>query len=225
MTISTPPANSNMMSSSASEPKWKRAIFLLIALAFTVGLWILLSSCLAPAPGRFGVDENAYLVGGRMIAEHGTPGFKPSDDYQFVGAMWLRTSSGWYYPKYPFGTSLLYAACVALGRREWAFAVSPICTCLAMLGMFFLSRRIVGSFYALLAMIVLAMSPTTLQLAILPNSHAPALCAVVWGMYFLLRWWQSGGWWLGVPAGLLLGFAVTIRYSEALLLFGLYSLD
>ena len=149
------------------------------------------------------MDENAYLVSGRMIAEHGTTGFKPTDDYQFVGAMWMRTKSGWYYPKYPFGTSLLDAITVLLGKREWAFAVSPACTALAVLGMFFLARPIVGSFYALLAMIVLAMGPTTLQFSITPNSHAPALCFVVWGMCFLLRWWQSGRWQLGELAGLL----------------------
>src|SRR5262249_24529778 len=112
-----------------------------------------------------------------------------------------------------------------VGKPDWAFWIAPACTALAVLGMFFLARPIVGSFYALLAMIVLAMGPTTLQLAILPDSHAPALCAVVWGMYFLLWWWKSGRWLVGASAGLLLGFAVTIRYSEALLMFGLYSLD
>src|SRR5439155_21489884 len=89
------------------EPRSKRWICMLLAVGFTAGLGFLLFSVLAPAPGRAGIDENAYLVGGRMLAEHGTPGFKPTDDYQFVGAMFLRTASGWYYPKYPFGTSLL----------------------------------------------------------------------------------------------------------------------
>ncbi|HEX3357658.1 MAG TPA: glycosyltransferase family 39 protein [Tepidisphaeraceae bacterium] len=214
-----------MIGDARPESTLKRRVFLLIALAFTAGLWFFLFSFLAPAPGRVGVDENAYLVGGRMLAEHGTTGFKPSDDYQFVGAMWVRTKSGWYYPKYPFGTSLLNAVTVLLGRREWAFAIGPASTCLAVLGMFFLSRAIVGSFYALLAMIVLAMGPTTLGFAILPDSHAPALCVVVWGIYFLLRWWEGGRWQWGVAAGLLLGFAVTIRYTEALLLFPLYPLD
>src|SRR5438067_366378 len=78
------------------ESQLKGRLFPLIALAFTAGLWFFLFSFCAPAPGRIGVDENAYLVGGRMLAEHGTTGFKPSDDYQFVGAMWVRTSSGWY---------------------------------------------------------------------------------------------------------------------------------
>ncbi len=207
-----------------SETKFKRRLFLLLAALFTAGFAFFLSSFHAPAPGRGGIDENAYLVGGRMLAEHGTTGFKPSDDYQFVGAMWIRMSSGWYYPKYPFGTSILNAITVLINRREWAFAISPASTCLAVLGMFFLARPIVGSFYALLSMIVLSMGPTTLQFAIYPDSHAPALCFVVWGMYFLLRWWQSGRWQWGVIAGLLLGYAVTIRYTEALLLFPLYPL-
>jgi hypothetical protein len=197
---------------------------MLLALAVAGGMWFLLTSFLAPAPGRPGIDENAYLVAGKNIALHFTTGFKPGDDYQFVSAMWLRTKEGWYYPKYPFGVPLLHSVPVLLGQRGWAFAISPLCTSLAVLGMFFLARDIVGSFYALLAMIVLAMGPTTLQLANLPNSHAPALCFVVWGMFCLLRWLRSGRWPLGVAAGFLLGFAVTIRYTEALLLFPLYSL-
>jgi 4-amino-4-deoxy-L-arabinose transferase-like glycosyltransferase len=208
-----------------AEPRSSRALYLALALAVTAGFWFFLTSMLAPAPGRPGIDENAYLLAGKNIAQHFTTGFKPADDYQYVSAMWLRTEDGWYYPKYPFGLPLLNAVPVLLGHREWAFGISALCTSLAALGMFFLARDIVGSFYALLAMIVLAMGPTTLQLANLPNSHAPALCVVVWGMFLLMRWWTSGRWWLGVAAGLLLGFAVTIRYTEALLLFPLYSLN
>lgn len=207
------------------ERLWKRQLFLVLALVLAAAYGFFLFSFTAAAPGRFGIDENAYLVGGRNIAQHGTTGFKPSDDYQFVGAMWIRTPSGWYFPKYGFGTSQLYAVTILMHRPDWAFFISPACTALAVLGIFFLARPIVGSFYALLSMIVLAMGPTTLQLAILPDSHAPALCVVVWGMYCLLCWWQGGRWWIGAVAGLLLGFAVTVRYSEALLLFGLYSLD
>jgi 4-amino-4-deoxy-L-arabinose transferase-like glycosyltransferase len=207
-----------------SEPTWKRRLFLLIALAITAGYWFFIHSFLAPAPGRPGIDENAYLVAGKNIAQHLTTGFKTTDDYQFVGAMWLRTKSGWYYPKYPFGLPLLNAITVLLGHREWAFAISPLCASIAVLGMFFLAREIVGSFYALLAMLVLAMGPVMLQLADIPSSHASALCFVVWGMFFLWRWCQSGRWQLALLAGLLLGFAVTIRYTEALLLFPFYSL-
>lgn len=210
---------------SVGESGWRRAIYLVLAIALTVAFGFFILSFSAPAPGRAGIDENAYLVGGRMIAEHGTYGFKPGDDYQFVGAMWMRTPSGWYYPKYPFGTSLLNAAMILLNHRTWAFAVQPMCATLALLGMFFLARPVVGSFYALLAVIVLAMGPTTLQLAITPNSHAPALFFTVWGMALLLQWLKNRRIWVGALAGLMLGYAVTIRYTEALLLFPLYSLD
>ena len=52
------------------ESAFRRLTFLLVALAFTVGFGFLVLSFSSPAPGRPGVDENAYLVGGRMIAEH-----------------------------------------------------------------------------------------------------------------------------------------------------------
>ena len=69
------------------------------------------------------------------------------------------------------------------------------------------------------------MGTTSLQFANIPGSHAPAPCFVVWGIYFLLCWWQSGRLHLGLAAGFLLGFAVTIRYTERFLLFPLYPLD
>jgi hypothetical protein len=210
------------------EALWKRLLFVCLAVAIAGGFGFVLLSYWAPAPSRPGIDENAYLVGGKDIAQHGTIGFKPGDDYQYVGAMWLRTAKGWYYPKYPIGTSFLDAISIWIGgpgHREWTFLISPICMSAAILGMFFLARTIVGSFYGLLAMIVLASGPTTLQLANWPGSHSPAQCMVIWGMFFLIRWWQSEKWGYGVAGGLLLGYAVACRYTEALLLFPLYPLD
>ena len=58
-----------------------------------------------------------------------------------------------------------------------------------------------------------------------PNSHATAVCCATWGMYLLIRWWQLRERgvvvqqrWRPLGAGLLLGYAATIRYSEATLL-------
>jgi hypothetical protein len=211
------------------EAAWQRGLFLCIALAIVAGYFFFLMSFWVPAPGRPGIDENGYLVGGKNIAQHFTTGFKPINDFIFIGAMWIRTPAGWYYPKYPAGTSLLNAIAILVGGarhgHEFAFLVSPICMSLAVLGMFFLTRAIAGSFCGILAMIALATGITSLQRAINPDSHAPALCMVVWGMFLLIRWWQSGKFFFGIAAGLLLGFAVTIRYTEALLLFPLYALD
>lgn len=177
------------------------------------------------SPAHSGIDQNGYLVGGKMIAAHFSTGFKPTDPFQFVGGMWILADNGWYYPKYPIGLPLLNAIALWLdpdigdphGRR-WVMMISPICTALSLLGMFLLVRLIAGSFFAILGMILLATSMTTLAIANSPWSHTPALCFVTWGMYLLLRWWQTGSIWCGIPAGFLLGYAVTIRYTEGLLI-------
>jgi hypothetical protein len=235
------------------EPRWRRAIFMLVALVLTGGFAYMLWGFWAPAPGRPGIDQNGYLVGAKQIAQHHTYLYKPREEYQFIGAMWNRTESathepgiswpawlkrkltvqtdeGNYYPKYPPGVSLLDAVGIWIGKplghgRDWAFMVSPICTALAVLGMYFLGRLVVSPFYAVLAMIVLAGGQTTLEHSLDPNSHAPDLCMCVWGMYFLIRWLSTGSWWRGVLGGLILGFAVSIRYTNAMLLFPLYPLD
>src|ERR1019366_4138283 len=191
------------------EAGWKRKIFLLLALLIAGGYGFFLSSYWTAAPGRPGIDENGYLLGGRNLAEHGTTGFKPSDDFQFVGAMWVRTQEatvlppaflpnflrqrlaahtkeGWYFPKYPAGLPLLNAVVIRLGGNAWAFAVSPVCASLGVLGMFFLGRVVAGSFGGLLAMIALAANANVLEMAHDPGSHAPALCFVVWGMFLLI---------------------------------------
>ena len=51
---------------------WKRLLFTFLALAIAGGFWFFLMSFLATGPGRPGIDENAYLVAGKMIAEHGS---------------------------------------------------------------------------------------------------------------------------------------------------------
>src|SRR5206468_2925390 len=50
-----------------------------------------------------GVDENAYLVAGKLLAQTGSPGFVPPDPYSLVGKMWIGTREGRFYPKYPLG--------------------------------------------------------------------------------------------------------------------------
>ena len=172
-----------------------------------------------PADG--GIDQNAYLVGGRMISEHFTTRYTPPTPYAYIGGMFDRSTNGSFYPKYPFGLPLLYALCLWLFGQSHgvvaAFAVSPICTVAATLGMFFLARLAAGSFAAICAAILLACSQVTMLLANNPNSHASCLACIVWGMYLLVRWWQSGKMWVGLLAGFLLGYAALIRYSEGLL--------
>ena len=205
------------------EPARTRTLYLVVTVVVIACFVYVTQSFWAPA--HPGVDQNGYLVGGKMLALRVSPGMKPAEPYAFVGAMWVRTDDGWYYPKYPIGLPLLNAAALWLDPKEgdpngkvWAMLVSPVCTTLALAAMFLLVRLVAGSFLGVLGMILLATSMTTLAVANNPWSHGPALCFVTWGAYLLVRWWQTGSWWRGGLAGFLLGYAVTIRYTEGLLI-------
>lgn len=201
------------------EPWWRRHGYLLLAILIAALYLAMLLQFWAPAHG--GVDQNGYFVGGRMLAKTGTMAYTPRSPYGFVGAMWVMTDDGRNFPKYPAGLPLLFATMFWIGGESWgpwlSNLVSPVGTALAVLGMFFLGRLLAGSFAGILAMLLLGFSQATLLMANNPNSHAPALAFVTWGMFFLLWWWQSGGVVRGWVAGFLLGYAATIRYTEALL--------
>jgi hypothetical protein len=217
------------------EPRWKRYIYGLIALALSIGFFYTVMSYWVPAHG--GTDQNGYLVGGKMFAQTLTmrlspihPGSRDEfDPHQFVGRMWVGAGLGTpderYYPKYPLGLPAIYASLLWIasllgpGWNLWlTYGVSPVAMSLAVLGSYLLARRFAGSFGGLLTAVVFATSPVTLQLAINPNSHAAAVCCVVWGMYFLIGWWQFRGMLRAIAAGFLLGYAGTIRYSEGTLI-------
>jgi 4-amino-4-deoxy-L-arabinose transferase-like glycosyltransferase len=102
--------------------------------------------------------------------------------------------------------------------RKWRITSAPVTMSLALLALFLLFRRIVGSFGAVLGILIVAASPVTLDLTNTSNSHASTLCFVCWGMLMLIRWWESNGFWRAILAGFLLGYAATIRYTEGLLL-------
>jgi hypothetical protein len=230
-----------------SESPAHRLLFMAIAAAIVLGF--LAMSLFYWAPAHPGVDQNGYLVGGRMLAEHGSTGFAPQEPYRFVGAMWvgihLDTARPEYFPKYPIGLPVLYALCLKAGPAwamarpylidlpvlRWtalwmarpdgttlAYLLSPLCMMGALWGMFLFGRLVGGSFGGIMAMLLMGTSQVTLALMNNPNSHASDLFFVTWGMYFLARWWQTDRIWRGMLAGLLLGYAVTIRYTEGLLL-------
>ncbi len=219
---SSPQADSRLLSlPPIDEPAWKRHLYLALALATTLAFFLVIFTFFAPGPGNPGIDENAYLVGGKLFARHLSSGLHPASAYAYVGPMWIRTTDGWYYPKYPVGIPALNALAIWLGGGHNVFAAfytSPVCATLSILGMFLLTRLLAGSFLALLAALALATNSTMLHLALVPSSHAPAICFALWGMLCLISWWKSGKIWIGIAAGLLLGYTVTIRYSEGLLL-------
>lgn len=174
-------------------------------------------------PANPGVDQNGYLVGGKLIATTGTYGFIPKNPFSFVGAMWnLGPDGKTYYPKYPLGLPWIYATLIHLfGTTRGTYAchlVSPVCATLSVIGVYLLARPYVGGFGAVLTALLLALSPVTFGLANNPNSHATTLACVTLGIAALLSFWRHGTYWRAALAGFLLGYALTVRYTEGLLL-------
>ncbi len=193
------------------------------SLALAAVLVFFVASWFYWVPAHPGVDQNGYLVGGKMFARTGSTGFRPENPFAFVGRMWVQTPDGRCFPKYPLGLSVVYGAALRIGGPRWGvplcFWVNPVAMTLALAATFVVVRRLAGSsFGGLLGLLLVATSPVCVGLTDNPNSHATALCCVGWGMWLLLRWWESYGVWRAVGAGLLLGTAVTIRYTEGLLL-------
>ncbi len=228
----------------AQEPLWKRRSYGLLAVAFLAIFFAYHHSFWAPA--HPGVDQNGYLVGGKQLARTGTTELNLKnakgevDPFKFIGLMWVGTDYNTprerYYPKYPVGLPLLVAAALKLGGAKHGlvltYYISPISMTLAIGAVFLIVRRVAGSFMGLLGMIALAFSPGILGFVNNPNSHAATLFCVTGGMYLLIRWWQENekvgereelrrpllSAVTACMAGLLLGYAGTIRYTELTLL-------
>jgi hypothetical protein len=169
-------------------------------------------------PADSNLDENAYLISGKLLARTGSPGFLPADPYSLVGMMWITAPAGRCYPKYPLGQTLLVAAAVKAGGLRAAFWISPVLMTLGLLGVFLLVRETVGSFAGLLAMLAMAASPVLLAETNDPDSHGGVVFFTTWGMLLLLRWWRAGKLRHAALAGLLLGLSGVTRYTEGLLL-------
>ncbi len=202
-----------------AESKIDFFVYTIIALICIVGFFFAIHRYWIPASP--GTDQNGYLVGGKNFSHTFSTGFVPQTPQEFVGREWIE-ARGKYFPKYPLGLSVIYAAMLKMGGAKsgvaLAFMVNPIAMTLALAAIFLLARLIVGSFFSLLATLLVATSPVCIGLTNTPSSHATAICAVSWGFYLLFRWWQSNGIWRAIGAGLLIGSAVTIRYTEGMLI-------
>lgn len=214
-----------------AERPWERWWYGLLAMLVVAGFAFTHSAYWVPA--HPGVDQNGYLVGGKMLSEHLSmrlqptrPGSRAFDPHQFVGRMWVGADLGTdlerYYPKYPIGLPALYTVALWMGGENrgptLAYWISPLAMTLAVAAMYLLLKQVTTSFWSFCGQLVFATSPVVMSLTTNPNSHATATCFAAWGMYLLLRWWRRGGAWRALLAGFLLGYTCTIRYTEGLLL-------
>lgn len=181
----------------------------------------LLGTCYVPS--YQGVDENGYIITARLMAtQHGNPAKCVGDPYEFVSGNMVENREGIYYAKYPIGYPALCAVAYRIGGPSATFLVNPILAVLALVGMFFLGRTVLGrsslnNLGGVLAALLLATNPLHNYFALSSLSHTGAICFAVWGMFFTWRWVQAGGWLNGVLGAALSAYGLTIRYTEALL--------
>lgn len=75
-----------------------------------------------------------------------------------------------------------------------------------------------NSLVSLLAAILVTVNPLLAHLGLSALSHTGTACSAVWAMYATWRCWHGGGWPWAVAGGMLAGAAISVRYTEGLLL-------
>jgi 4-amino-4-deoxy-L-arabinose transferase-like glycosyltransferase len=192
-----------------------------LATGFVLALILTLAAL--PLAGHFepayhGVDQNGYMVTARRLLLTGDPGKPLRTPDAFLGGNWVIADSGIGYAKYPIGYPLLCSAAAKLtGRMDAMFWVNPLLAVLTVLGVFLLGRAWWGAFAGALAAILLAVNPLHLNFGLSALSHAGSSCLGVWSMLALWHWRRTGHAASALAAGALAGYAVSIRYTDALL--------
>jgi hypothetical protein len=172
------------------------------------------------APAISEPDDNGYFAQGSLIAQTGSTWFKSPSDAQYIGMHWLVTVPGTYISRYPPGLPMVIAVVYRLAGWKASLLVNPILSALALVGFFVLARQVVSSWWALIGTIILAGNPMFVHHALSGDSHIGVACALVWGLYWLIRWHNEGRIGQAFMAGLALGCIPTVRYPDSIMAIG-----
>ena len=196
----------------------KLKYFLLFALLTTYTIFI--NYYFVPVTG--GTDSNGYHICAKMIASQGQFHQKPIDDFQFIGNMWVVNERNEFYPKYPPLYPALAAGAISLFGNHAGFFICPVFAIIAVFGMFFLCRFFMPDKLALAGSFLLATSPIFNHFALSKVSHGPSMGFLIWGFVFFFaavsRRKLKAGIIYAVLAGLILGYAEGIRYTNIIML-------
>ncbi|MBN1916357.1 MAG: glycosyltransferase family 39 protein [Verrucomicrobia bacterium] len=172
------------------------------------------------APAIATPDANGYWAQGSLLATTGRTWFVPEADTQYIGIHWLVTEDGRYFSRYPPGLAVLAGLVYGTLGVKASVLINPVLATLSLVGVFVLVRRLLGPWWALVAVGVLAVNPVFNQQAIQCFAHMAVTAPLVWGLAFLAWWSDRGKLWQVFVAGLLFGFIITVRYPEALFALG-----
>ncbi len=189
---------------------WLGAVIILLLAGYVLWSWYF------PNYGA-GVDEASYLLGARGIARQMDPVYVDPDPELFVPENMIESRPGEFYPTYPIGYPLLAAIGYKFGGPEGAFVVNPVMTLVALVGAFFLARLFLDDLFALVVMLLMGTHPSVLHYGVAAMSHASDLACATWCFYFAWAWYRKPAAYKLALAGALAGYAVSIRYSDALL--------
>ncbi len=189
--------------------------------------WLLLVASLAAygviqvrcfTPAYLEGDPDGYLILAKRMATGQPVGVIDNDPFLYQTHVWVENQNGEVLPKFAPGYPALMAIAYRLGGDEAMFVVSPLMGGLALIGIFLLVRFWTASSLAGgIAVIPLALGSMYNFYAGYLLTHLTSVCCVVWGMLGLWRWYRdsSVGW--ALLGGLVLGYASTVRHSNATL--------
>ena len=163
------------------------------------------------------VDPDGYLILARRFASFGPLAVKDDDMFYYQTHVWVENQKGEVIPKFSPGYPLIMAIFYLFGGDGAMFIISPLCGALGLIGAYFLFRLWMSRFAALMGALCLATNKMYLIYTGYLLTHGTNICFVVWGMYFLWKWVREGSIRSGIGAGLLLGFAITVRHTSSLL--------
>ena len=163
------------------------------------------------------LDCEGYLLLAKRMSHGGPLAAKEDDIFQCQNHVWIENEKGEVTPKFAPGYPAVMAIFHKIGGDVAMFWVSPVSGVMTLLGAFLLFRLWMTSLTAILATACLAANKMFLVYTGYLLTHSLDICVVTWGMYFLFKWRRHGGLGDAIGAGLILGFACAVRFTEALL--------
>jgi hypothetical protein len=221
--IPTVPYASPAVVTLGTAKSWARTVTLVSSAIVTVlmiAYGLLLSHWFAPAIQH--PDANGYFAQGSLLASQWTTVLHAESNAQYIGMHWLLTDNeGVFAARYPPGLALVVAIVWKLFGWQGAMLISPVFAMLAVLGSFFAARRLTQSNgWGIVAMLLVGTNAAMLEHAFQDIAHMPVAACLVWGIFFLARWRDTGLLRDVFLAGLVLGFIPTLRYPDSVVAIG-----
>ena len=169
-------------------------------------------------------DANCYHVAARLLESSGELHRHTSDPLAYVGWLWLETEPGTFYPKYPPVYTLIAAAAERLFGPPAGLYVGPVCAWLAVPLAFVAGLALLPGWAALAVAACVATGPVFSSFSIDQIAHAPsvallsaAFACLLHGLCAVERGAAGSRVAHFASAGLLLGLASGVRYTNVLL--------